>query len=142
MLGRQPRCRRAFRGCFPADRIPGYDGDYPFGMVVNTDPAHLAGSHWTVVWVESGESAEYFDSFGQPPPSPHIDKYLAQFARVQSNSCELQSVLSQSCGKYAIYFIMRRCAGDTFKEIVGRLRGARSLPDRLVCGYVSRLLRY
>ena len=37
-------------------------------LVCNTDPAHRAGEHWVVMYVDDeGKFGEYFDSLGRPP---------------------------------------------------------------------------
>lgn len=139
LLARQRRCAPFFVGCLPADRLPAHVAHYPWCAVVNTDRAHESGSHWVALYVPSASSAEYFDSFGAPPNQP-IGAYLrAHFKSVRHNAHPFQSVLSKACGKYAIYFLMRRCAGDSLDAIVQRLLNAQTNADRLVCAYVARL---
>lgn len=140
VLRRQRRTAPHFRGCFPADRIPphGEEQKYPWCAVVNTDRAHQSGTHWTAVYVPTPRTIEYFDSFAQPP-NECISRALKTYTHVVQNRHCMQSLFSSVCGKYAIYFLMRRCGGDSFDEIVERLRTSRTPPDRLVSAYVSRL---
>lgn len=130
VLSRDPRTRSFFRGCFPADRIPHCEF-YPYCMVVNTDPSHLEGSHWTAIFVPREDTIEYYDSFGMKP-NAHISDYLKRFSQVLMNPASIQSPLSSACGRHAIYFLVRRCTGIRFEAIIQDLLTSKTTPDKRV----------
>lgn len=138
ILRRNPCTRPFFVGCYPSDMIPTI-GEFPHCMVANTDPSHLAGTHWTAIYVPSRDVVEFYDSFGDSP-NEQISRFLAKFERVRQNSHMLQSPLSSACGRHAIYFLIRRCGGARFSDILNHFRSVKSPPDRIVDAYVYSML--
>uniref|UniRef100_A0A915CLR9 Netrin receptor UNC5 n=1 Tax=Ditylenchus dipsaci TaxID=166011 RepID=A0A915CLR9_9BILA len=111
-LSRNTVTKQTYVGCYPADKIPKLSF-FPHCMVVNTDPSQKDGTHWVAVYVVSADQVEYYDSFGVwPSISTLIDDFLHIFTRRLYSSEILQSPLSSSCGKHAVYFIYRRCQVD------------------------------
>lgn len=108
--------RPTFRGTFARNHLPlVYTLNPPFGMVVNTDPAHLEGSHW-VAWFGGGNgTVEYFDSAGLPPPT---SVFMSDQTTVIYNSRRLQSACTSLCGEWCIYFLSRRMCGIPFEDLM------------------------
>lgn len=138
MLRRSPTTRGTYRGCFAADKIPSdHNGKYPQHMVVNMDTSNSYGSHWVAIYVCSPDEVEYYDSLGDwPPPSAYIQRFLAHFAHCKYNKWQWQSERSSACGKHAIYFLLRRCAGLSFEEIMRNFTRCKQKADRIVTAFV------
>ena len=130
--------RRYFLGCFPSDKIR-ESSIYPYCMIINTDDSSLPGTHWVAVNVLSRARIEYFDSLGEWPPVANIYRFLSRFEKISYISEGLQSPYSGCCGKYAVYFLLRRLRDSiNFEDIVGHLRKCKTTPDRLVSAFVNR----
>lgn len=98
--------RVTFLGVFAADMVPKYrsNDSYPLCFIVNTDPVNKPGEHWVAVYADSKSSVEFFDSYGLPVTAyPHIRGL--QNTR-SYNTVSLQSLLSQTCGHFCIYFLL------------------------------------
>jgi hypothetical protein len=110
-------------------------------MIVNTDPLGSAGSHWCALYVQSPSAVEFYDSLGDwPPMSTPIGEYLARFTCVQKSDIALQSDKSSACGKHCIYFLVKRCTGIPFKEIISKLLYNTKNADAVVSAFVYRLM--
>lgn len=142
VLRRSALTRGTYVGCFAADQIPTtqYNNNskkYPHHMVVNLDASNCYGSHWVAIYVCSPTSVEYYDSLGDwPPPSAHICRHLQRFAHCKYNRRQWQSERSSACGKHAIYFLQRRCAGRSFQEIMQHFARCKQNADRIVSAFV------
>lgn len=108
--------RRVFLGTFAADRIP-FSYRYPYAVVINTDASTRMGTHWVAIYAVNAREIEYFDSFGETP-NENISKYLSKFSTVIKTSERLQSVYVPNCGLFVIYFIVERCSGKSFSQIL------------------------
>src|SRR3954468_4773773 len=84
VLRRSSTTASTYIGCYPANRVPHIVDRYPHHMVVNMDPAGFGGSHWCAMFVCSPQLVDYYDSLGDwPPPSEHIQHFLARFPEVR-----------------------------------------------------------
>lgn len=121
VLRKDPRAKYFFRGVYPSDKLvfATVDTRQPSAFVVNFDSSEEPGSHWVVCWFSAKHGiAEYFDSYGLPPPKP-IDTFLrkhSQFYRY--NHRTLQSLLSKTCGYYCIYYVMKKARGQTLSRVL------------------------
>ena len=141
VLKRDHKVNRYFLGCFPANKIPQKPIDvslYPFCAVVNTDNAGEPGTHWVAIFVPNPSSIEYFDSFALPP-NESINKYLIQFKNLIASQVVLQTIQSTICGRYVIYFLSKRCRGNSFRSIEKHLSNeCKSHPNNVVSSFVYR----
>lgn len=128
-LRKHPQTSKVFIGCVPSDMIP-VSNQYPYAVVVNTDDSSRPGTHWVALFIVSGQTAEYFDSYGDPP-NKNIAMYLTNFIFVKQSNIQIQSLFSKVCGEYCIYFIVKRALGVPFKLIIESLISAKR-PDELV----------
>ena len=126
-----------FLGCAPSDKIPITDL-YPYAVVVNTDDSSRPGEHWVALYVPSEDTVEYFDSYGDEP-NENLSHYIGLFPDVKRSEESLQSLFSKVCGQYCIYFVIQRCLGRSFDDIVAHLRELIN-PDFYVARYVSNSL--
>ena len=143
ILGRNPATRRYFIGCYAADKLPENYNVYPYCFVANMDCSGWTGSHWIAIFVKSGTSVEYYDSLGHwPPLSPYIIAFLRKFRSIESNSEQLQSENSKSCGKHVIYFLHKRCSEtiSSISDLIAYFRKHRQSPDEIVNEFVRHLM--
>ena len=138
VLSRHAKTRRVFVGCFPSDMIP-FKDRYPYAVVVNTDSSARKGRHWVAIYVPSPSVVEYFDSFGMEP-NKNIKDFLKCFHIERRSSEMLQSIFSDVCGMHCIYFIIKRCSGESFASIVCHLRRKRC-PDSVVKLFCAQLFK-
>lgn len=106
-----------FGGTIPADAIRYVERNKFY--VVNTDPAHLEGSHWVTLF--TGTLPEFYDSLGRSP-SFYENSFEAELINLGPNylynSSRIQGRDSESCGWFCIYYIVHRISGNAFKDIV------------------------
>ena len=109
---------RYFRGVFPCDLLPHFvNQGIPHAFIINLDTHKEPGSHWVALYISSGGHAVYFDSFGAPP-FKLINSFILRNSRTQVfNSMVIQSLTTQTCGLYCIYFIQRMCRGAKLNEL-------------------------
>jgi hypothetical protein len=138
-LRNHPKSRHVFLECVPSDEIK-KARRHPYALIVNTDNSRGQGIHWTAFFVTSPNSVEYFDSFGQPPQGK-IKEFYESFNHRKRSIEYLQSPFSNSCGPYALYFVLRRCGGISFDRIIDSLKLHRS-PDSVVTQWFNRLRDY
>lgn len=135
-----------FIGVFPADQLSTMPlrlrqlkkyKIHPVTFILNTDPSWLHGQHWIAFYLPAlnqNESIEIFDSFGRDSRLHNSfvhTKYFKRFIRAMRqwrrqsvlpayriNRQRLQSVNTAICGYYSILFILLRCRGLQFNEIM------------------------
>lgn len=122
ILSRDPASVRYFAGVFPSDKIPTLR-NFPCAFVVNTDKHHEKGSHWLAIYIQDKKTIEFFDSYGLSPETygEDIARFVQKYSRMRWNKTTLQSVTSNVCGHYCIFFIVKRCQGYCMKAIVRML---------------------
>jgi len=91
------------------------DGKYRVGIIFNTDPHYLEGSHWVSLFIDIKKlKIYYFDSVGDPIPK-RIMKFV-NTVRKQGNSMGKKFDFKQNktphqkknteCGVYSLFFII------------------------------------
>lgn len=100
--------RRAYWGVCAEDELPS-TLRRPLGLIVNTDPGTLPGTHWTSVYIFHDGRAEFFDSMGTFPDLP-VKRYLNHNAERgwKWNTRVVQSVVSDVCGLHCVYYLLAR----------------------------------
>lgn len=114
ILSNEPTTRKSFRGVYASDRLP-KNPPKPAALVANLDPHNLGGSHWVAFYLPSKGPAEYYDSYGTLPIPP-FEKLLGHNYRRSIRT--LQSPFSTVCGQYCIFFILKRCNGQSMHDII------------------------
>ena len=114
-----------FYGTMPCDRLPrSPDKKGPVAYIVNTDREGQPGRHWLALWTCDDE-CEILDSYPLPlktylttgPLQTWLDRH---WKNVIQNSQSLQSLFSQSCGDYALFFLIDRSQGKSMNEFLKR----------------------
>lgn len=113
-----------FYGTVPCDGLPSTVSRDPTAYIVNTDPEGEPGRHWLAIWT-NGNVCEVLDSYGVPldvyqtaePIKNWIDRH---FKYQLSNDNQMQSVFSESCGDYALMFLVARSEGVSMTDFLKR----------------------
>jgi hypothetical protein len=129
----------AFDGVFASDRLP-KAGDAKCVMVLNTDPHDEPGEHWVCMYIVNGVG-EYFDSYGFPPLIKTFKTFLKENCgnKWTYNNTSFQSLDSDVCGHYCIWFVGERARGKTMDEIKRQFSPTNSKKnDKLVKQWVEK----
>ena len=105
----------SFIGVFSSDTLPSCSqtGYY----VVNLDMSQQPGSHWIAIKISKSKCKnEYFDSYGQGPPTLHFKRFMRY--NYTYNSKRLQHSLSTTSAQWCIYYIWRKCQGWSLRNIL------------------------
>lgn len=119
-----------FVGVFSADEMD----DIPtnksaFGLVINTQPRTVSHGHWVACYVDTNrdKAIEYFDPFGEDPTDRFmkdlkdlVDGLNARdYLKLKINRIKVQDIRTDTCGWHAMNFLIRRFAGQPFREVSG-----------------------
>lgn len=134
ILQSDPETGKVFRGVFPLDYIEACHR--PGIYICNTDPSHLPGEHWIVIGLSEHNTAEYFDSFGQPPQHTQFKNFLLQNAYdwTFNNKC-IQHPFSVVCGQYCSLFALHYARGLPMSQFTGMFYKTPIENDTLVYDY-------
>jgi hypothetical protein len=120
-----------FDGVYASDRIPIFC-DPRTAMVLNTDPHDRAGEHWVAMYINNGVG-EYFDSFGMQPRHAHFTNFLRRNCSLWTyNDTLFQSLDSDVCGYYCIWFLGERARGKSMMDIKAQFSKNTEQNDTLV----------
>ena len=148
-LEEDPITKKTFCGVFPSDKLPQTIDKYPCGFVANTDPSSKPGTHWISIWIGPSNArgdhnkilGEYFDSYGTDVPlvfrnylEKHTDKW-------KYNKRKLQSIWSDVCGDYCIFYLSHRARGYSMNKIVQLFDDNTMLNDAKVSHFVKTHFR-
>src|SRR5260221_11536150 len=131
-----------FIGVFPADKLPQEIEKYPCCFIFNTDIALRDGSHWVAIYLKDNKSIEVFGSWGLSiyyfPLLYNYINYELDIRYCTMNLNAIQKSDSKICGLYCIYFLIKRCNGKSFEEIINKFTKNKCLNDIIVCNYVDK----
>ena len=122
-----PTLAPVFHGTVPCDRLPKkLSKEGPTAYIVNTDPHDEPGMHWIALWTE-GKTCEVMDSYGisldvygrTAPFQEWLDRH---FKSTLHNGKSLQSLFSQSCGDYALMYLIDRAKGRSMHDFLNRFK--------------------
>jgi len=100
--------KAAFGGVYSVDRLPEAVTHRPLFLIVNTHTYNLAGEHWLVIFITKERRGEIFDSLALPA-SIMLRRWMNRFTSTWTqNSKQYQSSLSNTCGAFALFFILNR----------------------------------
>lgn len=96
------------------------------GIIFNTDPHYLGGSHWISMFIDINKKFIYFfDSVGDLPPKEiykFVDNVVNQglklnmeFKFLMNHPVEHQ-FKNTECGMYSLYFIIKMIEGANYKK--------------------------
>ena len=145
VLSNVPFTKSSFQGVFPSDRLPDHIDRYPAALVANVDVHSKPGSHWCAFFIDENHQGQFFDSYGQEPQQYcmdfkiFLDKNCKQWTY---NSQVLQSLGSDVCGHYCLYFIINRCQNISLKSIVSRFTKNTRNNDHFVYRFIVKHFGY
>ena len=117
-LSKNPYTQAAFQGVFPAEKLP-KSVTYPLAIVINTSQFGRGERHWVAVYIDAFQKGYYFDSFGLFPLDHRVKHFLDQFTIVwRYSALVIQSVISNKCGYFCLYFLYYKSKGWTLDQIV------------------------
>ena len=111
-----PKLCQLFYGTIACDRLPSVvNQEGPTAYIVNTDPHDKPGKHWIALWTHDNV-CEILDSYALPlqeyKTTDPLIEWLDRHYKYQVHSGKtLQSVFSQSCGDYAVMFLVLNARG-------------------------------
>lgn len=122
-----PQLGKYYVGTTACDKLPTTlpkEGKTAF--IVNTDPHDKPGRHWIAVWIE-GDRCELLDSFSLSldvyPDSAPLQQWLQRhFKEIVMNSSSLQAFNSDSCGDYALMYLIDKSNGRSMEYFVDRFK--------------------
>jgi len=124
-------CSRYY-GTYPRDILPQYIPN-DSGIIINTDKSTQSGEHWVAVYKSTNGIPVYFDSFGLIPTRPEIVKFIKDNTSMGwfYNAINFQSIFSDTCGLYCIYFLTNYFNGGSFETFRAVFNFRPDLNDRL-----------
>lgn len=129
----EPVLKQIFIGVFPCDKIPDIY-KLPSALIVNLDNSDKPGTHWIAIFFDKIGKCEYFDSYGRKPPIEILNYVGKQTNRYTFNNKCIQDLWSISCGQMCLYYLIWRCRGISFKQIINSM-----FNDEFITGFVDCL---
>ena len=120
---KDPQLRRVFHGVYPADQLPrSPHTSVRAAYIVNTVPAGEPGQHWLGLWTEQNK-CYVFDSYGlslHVYTNPDLHQWWSQWKYLTRSDITLQSMDSQTCGHYALFFLKARAQGKSYQDFLAQ----------------------
>jgi hypothetical protein len=129
--------KQFYQGCYPCDIVP-EPLKYPATFVVNNDDSLGPGEHWVAVYIPNPDTLYYFDSLNGEP-NECLFEYLNKFKILLKNNVRVQSLFSDSCAHFCIYFVIQISKGYSFDYIMNKLIDMEDL-EWVVNDYVSKIV--
>ena len=117
IIARDIRLNQQFLNVFAADELP---YQMPFGSlaIVNCCNQGDFGRHWLEICQETSNRLEIFDSYGFSPSMYNLESKLPTSNVVVHNTKQLQSIHSDVCGQYCLYYCYFKSRGYAMSDIV------------------------
>ena len=137
IVSRDIRLHRQFLGVFAADELP---QQLPVGSlaIINCCDRTEPGKHWIAIYQETTNRLVMFDSFGLPPSAYNLENKLPADVIVYNNR-QLQSIYSNVCGQYCLYYCYFKARGYAMSDILTIFSNDVVSNDYNVSYYVLRL---
>lgn len=132
-----PGTNQFFVGVYSSDNMPHLDP--PFCFIVNTQPSFKRGEHWCAFFVTK-ENIEFFDSYGRTVLNPSLPVEFAEYTKKRECLCNnlfLEGIFSTTCGDFCIYYIVLRCLGYSYENILRSFSRNRIVNDNIVTNFVD-----
>jgi len=118
IIKNNPLLNKYYCGIYPSDLLPD-NPSKPCCFIVNTDPSHLPGKHWVVIYLSENSVIEYFDSFGRPPIINNIQTFINKYGKkLINNKKQIQNNTSNTCGMFCILFIAFKTSGLNMSDFI------------------------
>lgn len=122
-----PTLQKYYGGTRACDRLPStLSKQEKKAYIVNTDPHDKPGTHWLAIWTEENY-CEMMDSFALSfdihPESMPLQQWIQRhFEFSKMNSIPLQSIQSDSCGDYALFYLIDKSNGYSMEHFLNRFK--------------------
>ena len=141
-VARDPYISQIYGGTLAIDELPRQQQQArPTLFIVNTDPAHLPGSHWLGVYVS--DRSEHFDSAGQQP-LPRLKNFLAsqsEYSVYMYNSMRIQDNSSYTCGLFCLMYAYYRSRGVSFNSFLSMFSSSNLEQNESVVKYFYKMTK-
>ena len=129
-----------FRGCYPCDKIPNslFENKHSFAYIINEDDSSNKGTHWVALFIKDFENVYYFDSYAVHS-NIYVNNFNKNFKKIHKNCIPYQSIFSDVCAHYCIYFILSMSVGISFNKLLTIL-SSHSNSDYFVKHFVRRII--
>ena len=130
---------------FAADQLLGSLEKIPDrAYIVNTNEIDKPGTHRLAIFTKNYK-CEVFDSYGLPlnwyKASDIVEWVFKNFETINSNAVTLQDMESQSCGQYALMYLIMKARGKSMHDFISLFKkGNYVFNDHLVGEMVKPLL--
>ena len=134
-------CDKYFVDVFPSNHLPVPKYNKSTLFVANTDTCREKGQHWICIYIGVDRNGEFFDSYGRSPEEP-FRSYLNKYCKYWTfNKKQLQSIASNVCGHYCIFYCAYRCREFGLNDIISWFSSDTGLNDALVYNFVCNRLK-
>ena len=138
LLKKDSQAKKIFKKVCALDEIE--VPSYPSAYVINSDTSDKKGKHWVAVYFDKNRRGEYFDSYGLPPAVLGLEAYMDRFSLDWIyNRKTIQSLFSNVCGHYCVYFILFRCRNISLHAILSIFTLNLTENDRRVFDFIREL---
>lgn len=104
-------------GVFAVNNLPIIVTDKPKIYIVNLDPSHLPGSHWTAIYCLEDGTSEFFDSLANPPTNT-IASFLLNNGPNYCFSNRKTQGEKPVCGEFCLFWSYYRTRGFSYQNIL------------------------
>ena len=136
--------RDKFVGVFPMDLLPTKQVKQttrPFCFIVNSAPSSSQGEHWLAVHIDKHGQGELFDSYGHPADfyDQRLEAFLDKNCIGHSfNARELQTLWSDVCGQFCLYYLLHRCREIPANNIIQQFSKSKVVNDHMVDAFIQK----
>ena len=130
-----------FIGTFPSDKVIIQDTGYPQAFIINTEPDHLDGEHWTALIVLH-KKCFFFDPLGYQILNVRLLESLKSkgITKYKYNSCQIQSIFSNKCGYFCAAFNLSFIHGYSYPKFMSNFVTEIKQNDRLCFQFIKNHL--
>ena len=130
------RLKGSILGIVSFDRIPKTMMNN-YMVIFNNEPSFKPGSHWLALYKRSKKVYEFFDSFGLPPAFYQLTKKhpFLKDCKIICQNKQLQSISSNLCGLYCIYYLQLRIRGHNMNDIVNHFGSNCKINDAIIMNH-------
>ena len=135
-----PSLKKYFKGVFASNGLPKFVFNYPAAFILNTQPRSKSGEHWVAIFLNARHHGEYFDSYGFPPMNQNVIRFLRRNTTSWTYSKKvLQNPISFMCGGYCIYFLIKKCQGQSLRNILSTFKNNTVENDNKIKRFLKRV---
>lgn len=123
--------KELYLGTFAIDTIPCIS-KYPSCLIINNQTSIQNGQHWIAIFFNSNKTAEFFDSYGNPPIFYGLNYYINKYSSTYIfNHKQVQSINSSNCGYYCVLFLLFKSRGLSMETYLSHFKDS-NLNDKML----------